>query len=118
MTIQTLAEFQTSFGSKPIEVNLSEKFGKDAVFYLKPLVSMERDAFEASVVGNEKSGRNLNNLRAKLVALCWCDKAGKPVGTAKEIGTLRADLVGGLFDEIRSINGMDSDEAVEDAAKS
>jgi hypothetical protein len=115
MSIQTLEQFQTSFGSKPIEVTL-EKFGKDAVFYLKPLISADRDNFEASVVGIDGK-RNLTNLRARLVSLCWCDKTGKQVGTPKEIGALRADLVGALFDEIRTLNGMDADDAVEEAGK-
>ena len=47
-SIQTLEQFQTTFGSKPVEVKL-DKFGKDAVFYLKPLTSADRDNFEASV---------------------------------------------------------------------
>ena len=107
MAIQTLEQFQQTFAAKPVEVTL-EPFGKDAVF-LKPLVSAERDNFEASVVGVDGK-RNLVNLRARLVSLCWCDKDGKPIGSAKQIGGLRADLVGALFDEIRSMNNMDSDE--------
>lgn len=114
MAIQTLAQFQSSFGSKPVEVKL-EQFGKDAVFYLKPLTSADRDNFEASVVGIDGK-RNLLNLRARLVALCWCNEEGKPIGSAKEIGTLRADLVGALFDEIRHQNGMDADD-IDDAGK-
>ena len=113
-TIQTLEQFQATFASEPVEVKL-EQFGKDAVFYLKPLVSTDRDNFEASVVGVDGK-RNLANLRARLVSLCWCDAEGKPIGSAKQIGGLRADLVGALFDEIRSMNGMDSDD-VEEAGK-
>ena len=113
-SIQTLEQFQTTFGSKPVEVKL-DKFGKDAVFYLKPLTSADRDNFEASVVGVDGK-RNLINLRARLVALCWCDKDGKPIGSSKDIGNLRADLVGAIFDEVRHQNGMDADD-VEEAGK-
>ena len=108
MAIQSLEQFQSTFGSAPIEIKL-EQFGKDAVFYIKPLTSAARDHFEASVVGVDGK-RNLENLRARLVALCWCDKEGKPVGTAKQIGDLRADFVSKLFDEIRAANGMDADD--------
>jgi len=112
--IQTLEQFQQTFASKPVEVSL-EQFGKDAVFYLKPLTSVDRDNFEASVVGVDGK-RNLLNLRARLVALCWCDKDGKPIGSSKDIGNLRADLVGAIFDEVRHMNGMDADD-VEEAGK-
>ena len=114
MTIQSLEQFRLSFDDKPVECKLA-KFGKDAVFFLKPLTSADRDNFEASVVGVDGK-RNLQNLRARLVALCWCDKDGKPIGSSKDVGSLRSDLIGALFDEIRTINGMDAD-AVEEAGK-
>ena len=116
MTIQTLEQFQATFAAKPVKVSL-EQFGKDAAFYLKPLTSADRDNFEASIVGAEGKQRNLANLRARLVALCWCDKDGNPIGSAKDIGTLRADLVGALFDEVRHLNGMDPEEDVGEAGK-
>jgi len=99
-----------------VEIKLEEQFGKDAVFYLKPLASADRDNFEASIVGKDGKSRNMLNLRARLVALCWCDKDGKPIGSAKDIGNLRADLVGALFESIRHQNGMDPDD-VEEAGK-
>ena len=115
MTIQSLEQFNSTFAVTPVEVSL-EKFGKDARFYLKPLTSLDRDNFEASVVGIDGK-RNLQNLRARLVALCWCSgEDGKPIGTAKDIGRLRSDLIGALFDEIRSMNGMDADD-IEEAGK-
>ena len=115
MTIQSLEQFQSTFATKPVEIKL-EQFGKDAVFYLKPLISSDRDNFEASIVGKDGKSRNLLNLRARLVALAWCDKGGKPIGTVKDIGALRSDLVGALFDEIRTMNGMDKDD-VDEAGK-
>lgn len=114
MSIQSLEQFQSTFGSKPVKFVL-EKFGKDAAFYLKPLISADRDAFEASVVGVDGK-RDLYNLRARLVALCLCDEDGKVLGTAKQIGLLRADLVGELFTEVRHMNGMDADD-VDEAGK-
>lgn len=114
MAIQNLEQFQSAFGTTPVEIKL-EQFGKDAAFYLKPLTSVERDGFEASVVGVEGK-RNLHNLRAKLVASCLCDKDGKLLGTAKQIGDLRANVIGALFEQVRHLNGMDADD-VDDAGK-
>ena len=108
MAIQSLEQFQQTFAAQPVEVKL-EQFGKDAVFYLQPLVSADRDNFEASVVGVDGK-RNLANLRARLVALCLTDADGKQIGSAKQIGSLRADLVGALFDKVRELNGMDDEE--------
>jgi len=115
MTIRSLDEFRSTFGTDAVEVEV--KFGKEAAFsiYLKPLTSAARDAFEASVVGAEGK-RNLDNLRARLVAGCWVDDQGKPIGTAKQIGEMRADAVGAIFDKVRELNGMDADvAAVEEA---
>lgn len=114
MTIQTFEQFSQTFASVPVEVTL-EQFGKDAVFYLKPLRSVDRDNFESSVVGVDGK-RNLQNLRARLVALCLCSEDGEPIATPEQLGSLRADLVGALFDEVRHMNGMDADE-VEEAGK-
>jgi len=114
MTIQSLEQFQSTFASEPVEITLKD-FGKEAVFYIKPLASVDRDNYEASIVGLDGK-RNLLNLRARLVALCWCNEKGVPIGKPAEIGKLRADLVGALFDEIRHLNGMDADE-VDEAGK-
>lgn len=124
-----LSQFQSVYGTEAVRVEFSE-FAKDGAFstkhvkalkdagfeaiFLKPLTSEERDGFESSIVGVDGKSRNMANLRARLVALCWCDEDGKPVGNAKEIGALRADLVGALFAKIREINGMDT-ESVEEA---
>ena len=114
--IQSLAEFQTTFAPKPVEVEVKVP-GKDAcvTVYLKPLTSAQRDRFEASVVGVDGK-RDLSNLRARLVSDCLVTETGKPVGDAKAIGELSALLVGALFEEVRKLNGMDA-EAVEEAGK-
>ncbi len=115
MVIQSLAEFQQTFQPKPVEIEVT--VAKEGVYkvYLKPLTSAQRDAFEASVVGQDGK-RDLSNLRARLVADCLVTAEGKPIGSAKELGGLDARLVGALFDEVRKLNGMDSD-AVEEAGK-
>jgi len=108
MAIQSLQDFQASYGMDPVEVEI--QFGKDAAFsiLLKPLSATARDAFEASVVG-EKGKNNLANLRARLVQKCWVDGEGKPIGTAEQIGAQRADMIGAIFDKVRVLNGMDKD---------
>lgn len=115
MSNQSLQEFQAAFGTTPVEMELPAKLAKDgfSTVYLKPLSSAARDNFEASVVGLEGKGRDLRNLRARLVATCWCNADGALMGTEKQIGELRADLIGGLFDLVRTMNGMDADEVAE-----
>jgi hypothetical protein len=116
MAIQSLEQFRTTFASQPVEVELPQ-FAKDGAFsvFLRPLKSRDRDNFEASVVGMDGQ-RDLHNLRARLVALCWCNEEGNPIGSEDEVGDLRADFVGALFDKVRELNGMDSDD-VDEAGK-
>ena len=115
-TIQSLAEFQSTFKTDPVEVEVHVP-GTDAAYsvFLKPLTSAQRDKFEASVVGVDGK-RDLSNLRARLVCDCLVDESGKAIGNANAIGSLDARLVGALFDKVRELNGMD-DEAVEEAGK-
>lgn len=115
MAIQTLKDFQSTFACKPVEVEV--EFDDNALsVFLKPLTSAQRDAFEASIVGVDGK-RDLSNLRARLVADCLVDEDGKPIGSAKQIGELDARLVNALFEKVRVLNGMDGDEAVEEAGK-
>jgi len=116
MAIQSLQDFQSSFGMDPVEVEI--QFGKDAAFsiLLKPLSAKARDRFEASVVG-DKGKNNLANLRARLVAECWVNGEGKPIGTADQIGEQRADMIAAIFDKVRELNGMDKDVAKVDEEK-
>jgi|GEM_PF-6143617 hypothetical protein len=116
MPIQTLVEFQQTFAPKPVQCEVT--VGKDAItVFLKPLTSVQRDAFEASVVGQEGKGRNLENLRARLVADCLVNADGKRVGSAKELGELDAQLIGALFDKVRELNGMAGEESIVEAGK-
>lgn len=115
--IQSLAEFQSTFAPKPVKVEVHVPGTEASVsVFLKPLTSAQRDKFEASVVGVDGK-RDLSNLRARLVSDCLVTEAGKPVGDAKTIGELSALLVGALFDEVRKLNGMDGEAAIEEAGK-
>ena len=111
---KNLVDFAASFGTDAVETEV--QFGTDAAFYiwLKPLSSKARDAFEASVVGKKDGDRDLANLRARLVAMCWVDPdTQKPVGTPDEVGAMRADAVAAIFEAVRKMNGMDSEAADE-----
>lgn len=114
MAIQSLEDFQATFGMDPVEVEIPGK--EPFSVLLKPLSATARDEFEASVVG-VKGKSNLENLRARLVEKCWVDDKGKPIGTAAQIGRQRADKINGIFDKIRELNGMDKDVAEVEEAK-
>ena len=107
----TLAELVKEFGE--FLGKAYETLAKDGSFYLKPLLSSARDEYEGSIVG-VKGNHNFSNIRAKLVSLCWCSSAGAPIGTPKQVGSLRTDLVAAIYTQVRHINGMDA-EATEEA---
>jgi len=128
--MQSLKAFQTVFKVEPVRIEYSE-FAKDGAIaqsikalkaegldciYLKPLTSEHRAGFEASIVGSDGKQRNMSNLYARYVALCWVDDEGKSMGTAKEVGQLRADLVAEIFEKVQAINGVKTD-AVDEAGK-
>ena len=92
-----------------------KRVAKEGGFYLLPLPSADRDFFEASVVGIDGK-RNLVNLRARLVAQCWCFEDASMVGNPKTVGSFRADVLGQLFDRVRHLNGMDAED-IEEAGK-
>lgn len=56
------------------KVNVPE-WGGDV--FVKTLTGLQRDAFEASIVGEDGTKRNMKNMRAKLVALTVVDEASK-----------------------------------------
>jgi len=128
--MQSLKAFSTVFKVEPVRIEYSE-FAKDGAIaqsikalkaegldciYLKPLTSEARAGFEASIVGADGKQRNMANLYARYVAMCWVDDEGKSMGTAKEIGQLRADLVAEIFEKVQLLNGVKT-EAVDDAGK-
>ena len=130
--MQSLKAFQTAFKVEPVRFEFSD-FAKDGAFsspevvdalkaegidhvLLKPLTSEQRAAFEASIVGKDGKSRDMSNLYARYVAMCWVDEEGKPMGTPKEIGALRADLVADIFEKVQEVNGVHKD-SIEDAGK-
>ena len=129
--MQSLSAFQSVFKVEPVRIEYSE-FAKDGAIasavealqaegldaiYLMPLTSEKRAAFEASIVGKDGKQRDMANLYARYVNLSWVDgPEGKPLGTAKEIGALRADLVAEIFEMVQKINGVKTD-SVDEAGK-
>lgn len=129
--MQSLKAFATAFKVEPVRVEFSD-FAKDGAFsaevvdalkaegidaiLLKPLTSEQRANFEASIVGKDGKSRDMSNLYARYVAMCWIDDDCKPLGNPKEIGALRADLVAEIFEKVQEINGVHKD-SVEEAGK-
>jgi hypothetical protein len=128
--MQSLKAFQSVFKVEPVRIEYAE-FAKDGAIaqsvkalkaegldciWLMPLTSEHRAGFEASIVGADGKQRNMSNLYARYVALCWVNDEGKPMGTAKEIGQLRADLVAEIFEKVQLLNGVKTD-AVAEAGK-
>ena len=102
-----LAELDKQLGKRFAEI--MKRVAKEGGFYVKPLTSEARDFFEASIIGKGDK-RNLENLRARLVSKSWCYADGTLVGNAKTISEFRADILGELFDCVRHINGMDTED--------
>jgi len=109
------SEFATDGAFTPETIKALQAEGLDAIF-LKPLTSAQRAEFEASIVGKDGKSRNMQNLYARYVALSWTDETGKFMGTAKEIGELRADFIAEIFEKVQKINGVHKD-SVDDAGK-
>lgn len=130
MASQTLDKFRAVFSTDPVRVEY-EEFAKDGSFtetdikalkdegldaiYLKPLTSAQRADLEASIAGLEGK-KDAHNLYARFVAPCWCEADGKNLGTAQQIGQLRADLIAALFRKVSELNGMAGD-SVDEAGK-
>ena len=91
------------------------RVAREGGFFLKPLSSEDRDFYEASIVG-DKGQRNLLNVRARLLAKCWCFEDGSIVGPAKEVGSWRANILSDIFNCARDLNGMNAED-VEEAGK-
>ena len=131
MASQTLAKFGAVFSTEPVRIEYKE-FAKDGAFsaevikslqdegldaiFLKPLTSAQRADLEASVAGIDGKKRDMHNLYARFVAPCWCEENGDCLGTAKQIGALRSDLIAALWKKVSDLNGMGTD-SLEDAKK-
>lgn len=88
---------------------------------LRSLSGAERDRFEASVVSGQ--GRNttvnMQNMRAKLVALSAVGDDGNPLFTeadVKALGDKSAKALNRLFEESQKLSGL-SDNDVKDLAE-
>ena len=87
--------------------------------YVGKMNAKMRDAFEAMVTGGKVGGVNLDNIRARFVALVTVDADGKPLFTQEDaewIGELDTEAVQAIVDKGFEINGI-GQNAVEEAAK-
>ena len=76
-----------------------------------------RDRFEASCMG--KSGANLQNIRARLVAACIVDESNNLLFDEKDIqklGKKSSKALDRVFDAAQKLNGV-GDSDIEDLAK-
>lgn len=75
---------------------------------VRSLIGSERDAFEAHVAGDGKKA-NLDNLRARLVALTIVDDKGERVfsdGDVKKLGMKNAAALNRVFDAAQRLSGL------------
>jgi hypothetical protein len=86
--------------------------------FIRSLPSEERDAWEASVVGDGGAKKNLRNLRARLVARVLCDEKGTPWFAdadkgAAELAPLDSAAIDFLFEEARKHSRMRREDVEE-----
>ncbi len=85
---------------------------------VREMSGLERDRFDISV-RDANDNLNLQNYRARLVAACACDAAGKLLFTpfqAQDLGQKSSLILMRIFRVAQKLNGM-SQEAVADAKK-
>ena len=81
-----------------------------------------RDRYEQSIISSDDKGnhkQNLENIRAKLLAVCIVDEDGKPLFTDKDIAELGKKSVAALdrvFVVAQKLNAV-SDEDIAELAK-
>lgn len=89
---------------------------------IRMLTGQERDAFEASMVQMGKDGsqkRNIENLRARLVAMCIVNEAGELMFSPPDIpllGRKSAAALQRVFNACQKLNEV-SDSDVEELAE-
>lgn len=104
----------------PVEtVSVPEWGGQVCV---RTMSGTDRDAFEASLIGQQNGQQNaqhqLQNVRARLVALTVCDKSGARLFSDADIpalGTKSAKALDRVFAVAQRLNGIGQQEV--DAAK-
>lgn len=75
--------------------------------YIKVLSGEERDAFEAAMFKSNDMGdftRNLDNMRARLIAFAAVDKDNKPIFDS----TLKYDIQGKLYGDVAELGKKSS----------
>lgn len=91
------------------------------VVHVRGMTGVERDAYESTLFKGKGRHREINlaNARAKLVAFCCVDDAGRRLFTdadADELGRVRVDVLNRLFIVAQRLSGL-TDEEVEDLGK-
>lgn len=87
---------------------------------VRTLTGTERDAFELSISGDGKK-KNLENLRARLAALCIIDEDGQRVFSdddVRKLGLKSAGALGTVFDVASRLNGLTEKDVEELAGNS
>lgn len=77
--------------------------------YVKMMTGIERDAWESSIVGTTGNQRNLNNIRARLVALTACDDQGCRLFSDADVGELgkkSAKALDRVFAAAQKVNAL------------
>lgn len=80
------------------------------------ITGAQRDEFEQWMFKTRTKNRdaNIQNVRARLVALCLVDDEGQRlVGSIEDLGAIRADVLERLFDEARRLSGMTQEDVDE-----
>jgi hypothetical protein len=90
--------------------------------FLRVMSGNERDAFESSIIGDEKSRSvRMRNFRARLAVICLCDENGNNIFTekdVKELGAKSAKALTEIMDYAMELNGIsqkDQDELVKNS---
>lgn len=83
--------------------------------FVRTMTGVDRDAFEASLIGQE---RRMENVRARLVALTLCDENAKRLFDDQDVSALGAKSARALdrvFTVAQRLNGIGAEQS--DAAK-
>lgn len=86
---------------------------------VKALTGRQRDAFEASIVEQRRGGKavvQMDNIRAKFVALCVVDDNDQPLFYPSDVellGELSAAALERVFDAGRRLSGMSQNDIEE-----
>ena len=106
------------------QILAAEDLGKELVsvpewgghVYVKVMSGAERDAWEASIVGTTGSQRNLQNIRARLVALTACDGGGLRLFSDADVGELgkkSSKALDRVFAVAQKLNALTEDDIKE-----